>query len=168
MTVNSFCKPVLLNVNNSGFHGDFVNGWDVNVLQQAVDQCTNDSGNMSDCPVFKYFPAATSQGCKVPVVVSEDINGPLKALPGCNPVTNGPERAVPASSCPAPKVVQPSLGFTDLTKTGWRYVGCGTDDVNSRTFTGATNFDGSLTVESCVTFCKGKGFFYAGMEYSTQ
>jgi hypothetical protein len=23
-----------------GFHGDFLNGWDTNVLQAAVDQCT--------------------------------------------------------------------------------------------------------------------------------
>lgn len=29
-----------------GFHGDFVNGWDVDVLQAAVDDCTDDSGVM--------------------------------------------------------------------------------------------------------------------------
>ena len=33
-------------------HGDFYNGWNQDVLQQAVDQCTNDSGVLEDCGVF--------------------------------------------------------------------------------------------------------------------
>lgn len=35
-----------------GFHGDFVNGWDVAALKNATANCTNDSGKLSDCPVF--------------------------------------------------------------------------------------------------------------------
>ncbi|KAH0113179.1 WSC-domain-containing protein, partial [Aureobasidium melanogenum] len=30
-----------------GFHGDFINGWDVPTLQSAIDECTNDSGLLS-------------------------------------------------------------------------------------------------------------------------
>lgn len=158
----------IANQTRKGFHGDFVNGWDINVLQQAVDQCTNLAGNMQDCPVFQYFTTAESQGCKVPVVLSTNVDGPRPALPGCNPVTYGPAPAVQATSCGMPKVVAPSLGFQDLTSKGWKYLGCGTDDVNSRTFSGASAGNNTMTVESCVNYCKAKGFSFAGMEYSTQ
>lgn len=152
-----------------GFHGDFVNGWDVPALQRAIDTCTNLSGNMQDCPVFDYFTNAECQACKVPVVLSTDVDGPRSTLPGCNPVTYGPEPAVPAAiTCGLPKILSPQLGYKDLTGKGWKYVGCGTDDVSARTFTGTSGGNASMTIESCVGFCNAQGFGYAGMEYSTQ
>ncbi|KAF7163277.1 hypothetical protein CNMCM5623_008298 [Aspergillus felis] len=35
-----------------GYHGDFMHGWESGVLQQAVEQCTNPSGEVEDCAVF--------------------------------------------------------------------------------------------------------------------
>ncbi|RYP67675.1 hypothetical protein DL770_008571 [Monosporascus sp. CRB-9-2] len=35
-----------------GYHADFMTGWDEDFLQEAVDRCTNPSGELFDCPVF--------------------------------------------------------------------------------------------------------------------
>ncbi|RHZ60408.1 hypothetical protein CDV55_106896 [Aspergillus turcosus] len=35
-----------------GYHGDFMHGWEPGVLEQAVEQCTNPSGEVGDCAVF--------------------------------------------------------------------------------------------------------------------
>jgi hypothetical protein len=32
-----------------GYHGDFLDGWDKNVLQTAIDTCTSDSGIIEYC-----------------------------------------------------------------------------------------------------------------------
>ena len=43
-----------------------------------------------------------SEACTLPGSLDENIEGPLDALPGCNPITNGPEpSAYPSGSCPA-------------------------------------------------------------------
>ncbi|KAG9609145.1 WSC-domain-containing protein, partial [Aureobasidium melanogenum] len=59
--------------------------------------------------------------------------------------------------------------FKDVTSSlKWQYVGCGTDNVGSRTFTAASTSSNSMTVESCISFCSGKGYSYAGLEYASQ
>lgn len=67
-----------------GFHGDFVNGWDVDVLQEAVDTCNNPSGNLEDCPVFvgEMYTGSECQNCRVPPSVGEKVKGVLPSLPG--------------------------------------------------------------------------------------
>lgn len=37
-----------------GFHGDFINGWDIPTLTRAIDQCLikNTNGVVEDCPAF--------------------------------------------------------------------------------------------------------------------
>lgn len=151
-----------------GFHGDFVNGWDIDTLQAATDDCTNDSGLLSDCSHFSFFTTQQSQACIIPPSVDEAVTGVLDALPGCNPVTNGPEEAVPVANCPVTPIGTPETYYTDVTQTlGWEYVGCGTDGT-TRTFTGASQANNNMTVENCVNFCSGKGFTYAGVEYASQ
>lgn len=49
-----------------GLHGDFVNGWDVDHLQKAINECTNNSGRVEDCPVFTMTPDDVAKGCKIP------------------------------------------------------------------------------------------------------
>jgi hypothetical protein len=68
-----------------GYHGDFVNGWDVATLQKAVTECTNLSGVVEDCPVFEFFSDDVANGCKITPSIDEQILGLLSALPGCNP-----------------------------------------------------------------------------------
>ncbi|GAB7340271.1 hypothetical protein MBLNU457_6733t1 [Dothideomycetes sp. NU457] len=154
-----------------GFHGDFINGWDVDVLQAATTDCMDDSGNISDCPHFQVFSAEEQQACKLPTTVHEDITGPFNALPGCNPVSAGPGEASPAS-CSTPAIGAPILGYTDVSSTlKWAYQGC-TPDGSTRTLTGFNNVYGGMsapvTVESCIQECESQGYLYAGMEYSSQ
>lgn len=124
---------------------------------------------MEECPYFDFFTSEESQACKVPVTQSGSIDGPMAKLPGCNPVSSGPALVQPPKTCDRyPKVFPPKQMYTDQTAKGFKYIGCGTDDVGSRTFTGASSFAGDMTVEKCVDLCKSKGYKYAGLEYSSQ
>jgi Domain of unknown function (DUF1996)/WSC domain len=154
-----------------GLHGDFLNGWDVDHLQKAIDECTNNSGRVEDCPVFTLTPDNVAEGCKIPPSIDEQTSGTLDALPGCNPVQAGPGPAVSKSSgCTVSNAIgKPQAYFTDLTQTKqWSYTGCGTDSIYSRKFTGASTSGDTMTVEKCVDFCSGKGFSVAGTEYGRE
>lgn len=50
-----------------GLHGDYLNGWDVEVLQKAVNECTNDSGVIEKCPILTFFNDNAMDRCRVPV-----------------------------------------------------------------------------------------------------
>ncbi len=153
-----------------GFHGDFINGWDVPTLQKAVDTCTNDSGSMTDCHALELQTGDEMSACTIPSSVNEDITGPLDKLPGCNPVAAGPGDAAPVTNCAATPISGPQIPFTDVTSLGWAYQGCATDDVNSRTLTGTSNIysadQATTDVESCIKSCLGST--YAGLEYGKQ
>ncbi len=153
-----------------GLHGDFINGWDVPLLQKAIDECTSNSGRVEDCPLFKLTSNNVAKGCKIPPSIDEQTSGTLDALPGCNPIQAGPGRAVAQSDCQVPSVIgKPQAYFTDLTQTKkWSYVGCGTDSISARKFTGASTSSNTMTIETCVDFCSGKGFSVAGTQYSRE
>ncbi|KAJ9612295.1 hypothetical protein H2200_003892 [Cladophialophora chaetospira] len=166
-----------------GFHGDFLNGWDTDILVDAISQCmgpTSDPfGVISLCPPLQasndpYF----EQNCPEQApVVNETVHGLLNVLPGCNPPTGGPIRAT-QNICP----VQPGLNYIPnqdyksraVAKPGdkvgnWQYQGCALDPGNPRpvgdvTWVSLTN----ITIETCTAYCKQNGYFYAGLEYSSQ
>lgn len=79
-----------------GYHADFMNGWDQDTLQAAVEQCTNESGRVEDCPVFNNrLQSEFKQGmCKIqdkPRILSNDnCEGPAEGLCGNVPVQYGP------------------------------------------------------------------------------
>lgn len=97
-------------------HGDFVNGWDVDVLQLAVDQCTNDSGCgrvapardrsaytspysvIEDCGLLQLRTDDEMGDCAMAARVSDDINGCASRwrteLPRLRPDSQG------SSACP--------------------------------------------------------------------
>ncbi|KAJ9607206.1 hypothetical protein H2200_008278 [Cladophialophora chaetospira] len=86
-----------------GFHGDFVNGWDQGVQTQAVQNClyTDNGGVISACSALVpsddvNFPRTCPEQ---PSVFDEPVHGMLSALPGCNPITSGPDLA-PQVVCP--------------------------------------------------------------------
>ncbi|KAG8938505.1 hypothetical protein FRC04_008443 [Tulasnella sp. 424] len=90
-----------------GWHGDFFNGWDVGVLQNAIDHCNQTpdqlNGIVQACPYFTIIPATTTQACRAKTTeVPESINGPMAKLPGCNPLQYGPGDATlySTSNCP--------------------------------------------------------------------
>ncbi|KIW14365.1 hypothetical protein PV08_07147 [Exophiala spinifera] len=153
-----------------GGHGDFIMGWDPDLLQRAVDTCTNDSGRVEDCPEFKLIPDSQAEGCRIASKVDEPVSGLLDALPGCNAVQQGPEPAKPQTDCGAPTTVGAGNAtfFTDLTSKGWSYTGCGTDNYYNRILTGTSESNGQMTNEACVAFCDSKGFSVAGTEYSSE
>ncbi|KAI9890318.1 MAG: hypothetical protein M1814_004228 [Vezdaea aestivalis] len=95
-----------------GYHGDFMTGWDVDFLQQAIQTCTNESGKIEDCPLFAGHIQTVAQkaACKIevpPQLRSENVKGPMKVLPGNCPVQEGPAYAnkmgAPTSDVPEPK-----------------------------------------------------------------
>lgn len=79
-----------------GYHGDFIEAWETGVLQRAIDQCTNLSGNQRDCPVFTFSdaPGECEMESPLPALISkENVLGPRKGLPNGLQVQPGPEQA---------------------------------------------------------------------------
>jgi len=151
-----------------GFHGDFVNGWDIDVLQNATTKCNDLSGNLSDCPYFDLFTDDECQACKIPPQVDEQVTGNLTKLPGCNPPTWGTGYA-PPPNCTTPAISAPAEYFTNMVSSlGWEYQGCAADNVASRTFVGASTSSDNMTVETCIEYCKSEGYSLAGLEYASQ
>src|SRR6267142_326001 len=88
-------------------HGDFMNGWDNQVLQRALDNCTNDSGVIEDCAVFedegRFYTDAEMNACSAPDPYPQEavsVGQVLPYLPGCVAVTEGPGPASPADLVP--------------------------------------------------------------------
>ena len=153
-----------------GYHGDFVNGWDVDILQRAVTECTNNSGNIEDCGVLDLYSNDFSKSCKIASSVDEEIEGNLSALPGCNPSSGAGPDAPKAADCGATKTISPpSNPFVDLTASKkFAYIGCGKDNIGGRSLTGARLEQEDMTNEKCVDYCISNGFSIAGTEYSTE
>ncbi|KAF5686181.1 wsc domain-containing protein [Fusarium denticulatum] len=152
-----------------GLHGDFLNGWDVKILQKAVKECTDASGVIEKCRVLTFFDDDAMNGCRVPVQIDEKTNGVLKTLPGCNPVTFGPELATPVvgEACNATKEISPpKWPFTDVTGTKkFRYLGCARDSYGSRSLDMTQSSADNMTIELCLDYCERRGYLLAGLEY---
>ncbi|KAL1890148.1 hypothetical protein Sste5346_008441 [Sporothrix stenoceras] len=72
-------------VQGFAYHGDFMTGWDVDFLQDAVNTCTNPSGEIEDCPLFTIQSLADAQACQIDIpanVASDNTAGPAASLPG--------------------------------------------------------------------------------------
>lgn len=80
-----------------GYHGDFIMGWPEDLLQEAVDTCTNESGRISDCPVFDIQSEADQNQCKMKIpgaLEKEEVKGKVgMSLPGNVAIQYGPEPA---------------------------------------------------------------------------
>lgn len=154
------------------YHGDFINGWDVPTLQAAVNNCTAADGVIEECPVFSFFPDNVTSGCKLPPSVDEPTIGILSALPGCNPIREGPEPAPANETCTnvTNKIGSPQYTYADLTLShGFAYLGCGSDSAGqSRTLSGPQLVAANLTNAYCAEWCGVQNYSIAGTEYATQ
>ena len=175
-----------------GYHGDFINGWNTTVLQEAINLCANTAdGLIGDCP-----PIAASDdpffniNCpEQPPIFNESVHGLLKALPGCNPPTGGlaiipgsnpptgSSTTAPQNICP----IQPAVNFVNNSAANvrydlvagqqvgvWTYLGCAYDQDSTRNLGGPYFSSTSMTIEICTDYCESQNYLLAGIEYSTQ
>ncbi|KAJ3513199.1 hypothetical protein NMY22_g15113 [Coprinellus aureogranulatus] len=84
-----------------GHHGDYMFGWEGDALQRAMDTCTEFNGVPSYCKALTVQSDEEINKCKQEPCVEEPVDGYLRALPGCNPIQNGPEPATEATGCGA-------------------------------------------------------------------
>lgn len=86
----------------AGFHGDFMNGWDPQVLGDAVKECVNEEGDRIDSckPLQGSHVKDTVGHCPLAEPFSsERIRGTIEKLPGCAKVSVGSERGTD-DGCP--------------------------------------------------------------------
>jgi hypothetical protein len=172
------------------FHGDFQNGWNQTTLQRALATCAsnpNSSGDINECDVLveSYTKNYNSRCPTRNNTVQEQVIGLLPKLPGCINVVNGPARAQASDmNCPTSVIPPTVLATPDSTPlpiaipqrgqpfglTGWNYVGCSNDTLNGARVLGAVTYSSTtnLTVETCQSYCAGKGYKYAGLEIGSQ
>jgi len=85
-----------------GHHGDYVFGWKGDALQRAMDNCFDTFGAPDSCRTLQAQSDDAMNSCRVPSVVNERVEGSyFAALPGCNPIQNGPGMATQAVGCGA-------------------------------------------------------------------
>ncbi|GAA5869831.1 hypothetical protein JCM16303_001811 [Sporobolomyces ruberrimus] len=168
-----------------GYHGDFQNGWDVPVLQKAIDTClSSTSGNIEECKVLELYDRAKDGYCRKTPDVNEVVLGNLPILPGCNPVTKTTEEAKKASSTclnlslpalfskvstyngtvtpPGAQVVKGTPKVT-LSYNDYKYLGC-YEDKGPRLLSKSLN-PKSQSVKACLDMAKKRGYMYAGSEF---
>ncbi|WVQ72060.1 hypothetical protein IAR50_001604 [Cryptococcus sp. DSM 104548] len=166
-----------------GVHGDFVNGWDLDVLNAALnDSSCNDIGEsitMSDCPtLYKHFDATAAAACTPEKGVLTEPTGnaaniAIDALPGCNPLWSSGTKPT-CSPAVAGLDVSAFTGtdgsliaatedqkiFVFPTEPGFKNIAC-LHDISS--IVGGTSYtDATLTVESCTAHCLASGYQFAG------
>jgi hypothetical protein len=145
-----------------GFHGDFLNGWDIKVLQKAIDTCTDASGQVEKCAAVTQYTGQETQQCQIPTTVAEKVDGSLSKLPGCNDASQ--------SSCTDTTTFGSGpTNVIDLTASKrWEYAGCGTDSTGDRAFRNGSTATDAMTVQTCVDFCAKANMPYAGLEYGRE
>jgi len=104
-----------------GLHGDFLNGWDTNIMQQALGDVscfannTANGNNVKNCKTFAPYVKDDNgdQSCQLanPVMNFEDlgINHKISHLPGCNPDDKGPGDIVPCMGSWPVEVKTPNM-----------------------------------------------------------
>ncbi|KAL2798642.1 hypothetical protein BJX66DRAFT_36175 [Aspergillus keveii] len=155
-----------------GFHGDFVNGWDIDILQEALDTCDDMNGDIKNCAALTLYEDYMTEGCLLEPSIPEPVSGWLPSLPGCNPIQPGPADAQTTKNCTtAPTEIDiPQHYYTDVTSTlEWAWIGCTRDNVDGqRVLPEASTSADDMTVQKCIAFCDGEGYTYAGLEYSRE
>jgi hypothetical protein len=76
-------------------------GWDESFLQSAVNQCTNPSGQITDCALFDIQDESVYGNCNFTVpsaLANENVVGPVSSLPGNPAIASGPGYASDAKA----------------------------------------------------------------------
>ena len=155
-----------------GFHGDFLNGWNMTTQTAALKNCANtdNGGLIQACPPLMLSRTAQSSfNCpEQPPLIDEQVHGTLTALPGCNAGTS-------CSPTPAPRINPTSsspqttfLPQSDQTYNNWVYLGNTQDLQGNRVLQGASTVNNHMTNELCQKYCSDRGFPLAGLEFSRE
>ena len=165
---------VLANGDTTGYghHGDFQNGWDVDLLQEAIDTCTEANGNVMNCPpLAAVFDQAAADSCVIETdILNENVgldpNDPITVLPGCNPIWDGTgtKPACPNTNAVTPSFVPPQ----EPLPAGWSVVGCIAEGTSGRALSAASTKGANMTLGACAEWCSAQGFKFAGAEYSDE
>ncbi|GAA5890549.1 hypothetical protein JCM6882_002958 [Rhodosporidiobolus microsporus] len=172
-----------------GWHGDFMTGWDIDLLQKAIETCLSPtSGGLDECPILELYDRTKKgqQVCKrTPTWDEHIVDRTLTALPGCNPVTTtqAEAKAVKCDKDTTPKKLGskgptvytgevPPVGAavldgqptTPISAKGYRWQGCYADNQSSRAFPKGLT-PKSKTVAGCLDAAKEGGYAYAALEY---
>lgn len=92
-------------------------GWDEKILQNAIDGCTDQSGRIDDCPIFKSETELQTETdctkCKMDVpevIAKEECAGPMDALCGDVKVSRDEDTSAPSDNgkAPEPEPAKPS------------------------------------------------------------
>lgn len=90
--VLSYGDPV-----GTGYHGDFIMGWQsADFLQNALDTCTDASGEIQACPLFDIQSDAEGAKCTFDIpdcLEADNPQGPRNGLAVDIPIQYGPEEA---------------------------------------------------------------------------
>ena len=173
-----------------GFHADFQNGWEEDVIAAATRDCLvpDNFGQISYCPAL--YASQTNgypYNCpEQPPEINEPVHGLIDKLPGCITITDGPDEAPAASMNCASGVPQPSIRTTvdstpratALPSPGFqfglpqqRYLGCFNDSAASsyRTLNSISTSNYTvMTVEYCQNWCMSQGYRLSGVEYAQE
>ncbi|KAI0676190.1 WSC-domain-containing protein [Trametes maxima] len=159
---------VLANGDTTGYghHGDFQNGWDIDLLQEAIDTCTAAQGNVMDCPPLKaVFDQDAADACVLQTsLVDEDIGltAPISRLPGCNPIYGG--KAESCADFATPQLVPAQTPLP----SGWTELGCIAEGTNGRALPALQMKDPKMTKAMCASYCGSHGYKLAGVEFSDE
>ncbi|ATZ51432.1 hypothetical protein BCIN_07g00710 [Botrytis cinerea B05.10] len=79
---------VLANGDPTGysFHADFISGWDVETLQQIIDNCDAGDSGMDKCPGLIGGLNDPQTSCTIKSPINEIVSGSMSILPGSNPL----------------------------------------------------------------------------------
>ncbi|KAF6764491.1 hypothetical protein DFP72DRAFT_800096 [Ephemerocybe angulata] len=99
-------QPLVMSMGDpTGFgqHGDYVFGWEGDSLQRAMDNCKDAFGAPETCQdVLTVLTDEEMNSCRKATEIDEKVEGEyISALPGCNPIQNGPEPATMVPNCDA-------------------------------------------------------------------
>jgi len=151
------------------FHGDFMNGWDTNVLQAAINNCTGQlGGDVEHCPPFvPSLNRTVASNCQVDKTAvdglsPEQVNGKISSLPGCNTIFNGPLAGLGGCDTNSTSATNSSSSMPD------DYQGCYSDLTNGVRALPKQASVSNNTAESCSAACTALGYPVAGMEYSQE
>lgn len=98
-----------------GYHADFINGWEDDVLERAVKQCRSESGLVADCPVFKLQSIEKQNECLMDIpslLADKRYDFCEEGLPGNVPILYGPGYAEHEDSDQSSSVALPTVSYT--------------------------------------------------------